>query len=70
MPSPTELPTASSVQDLRLRSVMGAPLVARDTVLGAIYLENRSLKNLFTADDLRFLQMLANQAAVSIENAS
>jgi GAF domain-containing protein len=61
--------TSSSVHGLKLRSVMIAPLLAHGMVLGAIYLENRSLKSLFSEDDLRFLQVLANQAAVAIENA-
>jgi GAF domain-containing protein len=61
--------TSDSVHGLRLRSVMVAPLVAHGVVLGAIYLENRSLKSLFGEDELRFLQVLANQAAVAIENA-
>ncbi len=60
---------SSSVRGLKLHSVMVAPLVAHGAVLGAIYLENRSLKSLFSDDDLRFLQVLANQAAVAIENA-
>ncbi len=60
---------SSSVRGLKLHSVMVAPLVAHGAVLGAIYVENRSLKSLFSDDDLRFLQVLANQAAVAIENA-
>jgi GAF domain-containing protein len=60
---------SSSVRGLKLRSVMVAPLVAHGVVLGAIYLENRSLRNLFSEENLRFLQVLANQAAVAIENA-
>ena len=61
--------TSESVHGLRLRSVMVAPLVTRGAAVGAIYLENRSFKNRFSEDDLRFLQVLANQAAVAIENA-
>ena len=61
--------TSSSVRSLKLRSVMVAPLLAHGVMLGAIYLENRSLKNLFSEDNLRFLQVLANQAAVAVENA-
>jgi signal transduction histidine kinase len=58
-----------SVTNLQLRSVMCVPLVARNTVIGALYLDNRLEDNVFTDNDLKFLQLFANQAAVSIENA-
>ncbi len=61
--------TSLSVQSLNLRSVMCVPLIARDDVMGALYLDNRIERNAFTATDLSFLQLFANQAAVSIENA-
>ncbi len=61
--------TSASVTALRLRSVMSAPLVSRGTVMGAMYIENRSEGNMFKEDDLRALQYFAAQAAVAIENA-
>lgn len=64
-----EFQTSQSVQALRLRSVMCVPLISRGVVLGAIYIENRSEKQLFTKNDLLPLQYFAAQAAISIENA-
>jgi signal transduction histidine kinase len=64
-----ELRDAESVQDLQLRSVMCVPLISRGQTLGAMYVENRSVKHAFRKTDLRPLALLAAQAAVSIENA-
>ncbi|MEW5868027.1 MAG: diguanylate cyclase [Chloroflexota bacterium] len=60
---------AESVVSLRLRSVMCAPLIARESVLGALYIENRANKSIFDQDDLRAMEYFAAQTAVSIENA-
>lgn len=61
---------AYSVQNLRLRSLMCAPLVAQGQVIGAIYVENRSLCGRFKEADLPPLGLFANQAAVAIANAT
>ena len=61
--------TSPSVHALNLRSVMCVPLIARDNILGALYLDNRLEQNVFTDTDLKYLQLFANQAAISIENA-
>lgn len=63
------LSAAESVRALQLRSVMCAPLLARGTLLGAIYVENRSTANVFKASEVDSLVIFANQAAISIENA-
>jgi len=59
----------SSVIDLQLRSVMCVPLMARGKILGAIYVENRSVSSLFEKDDFELLEYFAAQTAVAIENA-
>ena len=64
-----EFDTSPSVHALNLRSVMCVPLITRNGVIGALYLDNRLEQDVFTASDLKFLQLFANQAAVSIENA-
>ncbi len=64
-----EFQSAHSVQSLQLRSVMCVPMIARGDVLGAIYIENRSEKELFQDEDLVPLQYFAAQVAISIENA-
>ncbi|MCP4406537.1 MAG: sensor domain-containing diguanylate cyclase [Gammaproteobacteria bacterium] len=60
---------ASSVLDLKIRSVICVPLISRGKLLGALYVENRSESNLFDEDDLMLLEYFAAQVAVSIENA-
>ncbi|MCP5094325.1 MAG: protein kinase [Chloroflexi bacterium] len=61
---------AFSVMALRLRSVMCAPLITKNRVIGAIYVENRSRSGLFNQGDLAPLEFFSNQAAVAIENAN
>ncbi|KPJ48965.1 MAG: hypothetical protein AMJ38_04220 [Dehalococcoidia bacterium DG_22] len=51
------------------RSAMCAPLVAKDSVLGALILVNLRRQGAFSAADLRFLQAVANQIAMVLENA-
>ena len=60
---------AHSVVYMRLRSVMCVPLTVHETILGAIYVENRSVKGRFHDEDLMPLALFANQAAVAIANA-
>ncbi|MGF1504973.1 MAG: GAF domain-containing sensor histidine kinase [Chloroflexi bacterium] len=67
--SDSEFSAAASVLELKLRSVMCVPLLVGGTVLGAIYVENRSVSGMFTDEDLPPLVIFANQAAVAIENA-
>lgn len=61
---------AQSVQNLRLRSLMCAPLLVQGRAMGAIYVENRSLRGRFKEENLIPLGLFANQAAVAIENAA
>ncbi|WP_420644921.1 ATP-binding protein [Candidatus Leptofilum sp.] len=60
--------TARSVMALRLRSIMCVPLITRNRMIGAIYVENRSVRGRFRESDLAPLQLFANQAAIAIEN--
>lgn len=59
-----------SVNFLKLRSVMCVPLIARGNTIGAIYVENRTVRNRFSAENLPPLVLFANQVAVTIENAA
>ena len=59
-----------SVMELRLRSIMCAPLITKNRTIGAIYVENRTIQGRFKIIDLAPLALLANQAAVAIENAA
>jgi signal transduction histidine kinase len=48
---------------------MCAPLIAKDSVLGALILVNLRRQGAFSAADLVFLQAVANQIAIVLENA-
>ncbi len=63
------LPTAGSVADLKLRSLLCMPFRVRDRVLGCVYIDNRFETGLFRQEDLPLLQGFADQAATAIENA-
>jgi transcriptional regulator with GAF, ATPase, and Fis domain len=58
-----------SVMTLNLRSVLCIPFKVRDRVLGALYLDNRLQKGLFSQRDLSILESFGDQAAIAIENA-
>jgi signal transduction histidine kinase len=60
---------SDSVATLKLRSVMCVPLISNHGVLGVLYVENRSEKDVFVEDDLPPLEFLASQATVALENA-
>jgi len=59
----------ASVQDFQLRSVMCAPLRIKDKTIGALYVDNRSIKGNFQQKDLDILETICAQAAIAIENA-
>ena len=59
-----------SVAYLRLRSVMCVPLITQNRVIGALYVENRAVRDKFRQQDVGPLELMANQAAVSIDNAT
>jgi len=58
-----------SVMELRLRSIICAPLILKDEVLGAIYVDNRLKAGIFTPDNLELLSAIASSAAIAIDNA-
>jgi len=60
---------AESVVIFGLRSIMCVPLISRGETIGAIYVENRSIRGRFSDDDAVPLVLFANQAAVDVENA-
>jgi predicted ATPase/signal transduction histidine kinase/serine/threonine protein kinase len=53
----------------RPRSVLGLPIVRRAEVVGLLYLENDALPGAFTTDRLAALELVAAQAAISLEIA-
>lgn len=64
-----DLPTTASIADLKIRSVMCAPLLTPDgQALGIIQLDTSDRKQ-FSQDDLDVLTAVCSQAAISIQNA-
>ena len=51
------------------RSVLCLPIVKQTKLVGALYLENNLTPRAFTSDRVAVLEMLASQAAISLENA-
>jgi PAS domain S-box-containing protein len=52
------------------RSILCLPIVKQTKLIGALYLENNLTPRAFTADRVAVLEMLASQAAISLENAT
>ena len=57
------------VRRKRSRSVLCLPIVKQAKLVGALYLENNLTPGAFTPDRVTVLQLLASQAAISLENA-
>ncbi|HSA97400.1 MAG TPA: SpoIIE family protein phosphatase [Acidobacteriota bacterium] len=63
------LKAQASVVQAQIHSAMCVPLWNNQDIIGLIYCDRASLLEQFTEDDLRLLTLLANLAAVKIENA-
>ena len=51
------------------RSVLCLPLVKQTKLIGVLYLENNLASHVFTPARISVLELLASQAAISLENA-
>lgn len=51
------------------RSVLCTPVLNQGRLIGALYLENNMVSGAFTPERIQIMQMLAAQAAISLENA-
>jgi PAS domain S-box-containing protein len=58
------------VRRKRSRSVLCLPIVNQARLVGLLYLENNLAPFVFTPDRVAVLQLLASQAAISLENAA
>jgi PAS domain S-box-containing protein len=58
------------VRHKRSRSVLCLPIVKQAKLVGALYLENNLAPFVFTPDRVAVLELLASQAAISLENAT
>ncbi|MFF7063574.1 AAA family ATPase [Pseudomonas sp. NPDC008258] len=59
----------SELQQRNARSVLCLPLVKQGVLIGLVYLENRLVPHLFGSQRLAMLEILASQAAVSLQAA-
>lgn len=62
------LKMATSVQHLKLRSVICVPLISYGKAIGVIYVENRSARAKFNDASLMPLILFSNQVAIALEN--
>jgi PAS domain S-box-containing protein len=53
----------------RARSVLCVPLTKQSKLIGVLYLENKLASHAFTPSRISILELLASQAAISLENA-
>ncbi|MBC7502004.1 MAG: EAL domain-containing protein [Herminiimonas sp.] len=53
----------------QLKSVLCLPIARQSTLVGMVYLENNLIAHAFTPDRLAVLELLASQAAISLDNA-
>jgi PAS domain S-box-containing protein len=58
------------ILQLRARSVLCLPLINQARLIGVLYLENNLTSHVFNPTRIAVLELLASQAAISIENAS
>ncbi len=59
----------ASVANLKLRSLVCVPVIDKDGVFGAIYLDNAYEKGTFDGWDVRMLESFASLASIAIRNA-
>lgn len=64
-----ELSEAESVLMHGIRSIMCAPLIVRDTCIGAVYVDSRIVAGLFLPKQGDLLMAFCRQAAIAIDNA-
>ncbi|MCU1244681.1 MAG: hypothetical protein JWN02_591 [Acidobacteria bacterium] len=60
---------SESVIAENILSILCVPLISRDRIAGAIYVDHRQARHLFSQRDLNFIEAFADQAAIAIENA-
>lgn len=58
-----------SVQSLGMRSVMCAPIVAREQILGVIHLDCHVTRHTYSEPELRLITAIGYQTGMAIENA-
>lgn len=69
IPSSNDLAQKHSLMQLAIKSVMGAPMISKERLIGVAYVDTRSISNIFSREDLNTLETFVNLAAIAIENA-
>ncbi len=64
----TRFSLAESVISQDIQSVMCCPLVTKDKIIGALYVDRLTQRKSFTEDDLSLLGAIASQVSVTVEN--
>ncbi len=67
--APNSFSTDEYIRQKRARSVLCLPLVKQAKLIGLLYLENNLAPRIFTPQRIALLELLASQAAISLENA-
>lgn len=60
---------SDSILGQAIHASMCVPFKPRDEVIGVLYVDNLSRSDIYSDEDLEFLMVLANQAAIAIENS-
>jgi len=66
---PTSFSTDEYLREKRPRSVACLPLLKQGTLIALLYLEHKLVSNVFSPARLRILEVVASQAAISLENS-
>jgi PAS domain S-box-containing protein len=66
---PNSFSTDEYLREKRTRSVACLPLVKQGELIALLYLENKLTSNVFAPGRLKILEVLASQAAISLENS-
>lgn len=60
---------SKSILGLKLKSIICVPLIVKGKAIGVLYLDNTKKKGVFSERDLGMVEVMAEQAAIAIENA-
>src|SRR3984957_928140 len=67
--APNSFSADAYLQQQRVRSILCLPLLKQAKLIGLLYLENNLSSHVFTSPRVVALELLASQAAISLENA-
>ena len=63
------LSSSTTIQRQRVKSLMAVPLQTEDRVIGLVYVDSQDEMRFFLHEDLTLLTLMANMAAIRIEQA-